>query len=103
MPDRSSGVVALSTCPSGELPRILSGRRALLKFVGASLLLQVTPVARSASNKMPSILAVRVWPAADYTRVAIEHDTPLKYSHFAVSNPERLVVDLEGVELNSVL
>lgn len=103
MPDRSSGVVALSTCPSGELPRILSGRRALLKFVGASLLLQVTPVARSASNKMPSILAVRVWPAADYTRVAIEHDTPLKYSHFTVSNPERLVVDLEGVELNSVL
>lgn len=52
---------------------------------------------------MPGILAVRVWPAADYTRVAIEHDAPLRYSHFMVKNPERLVVDLEGIEFNSVL
>ncbi len=52
---------------------------------------------------MPGILAVRVWPAADYTRVAIEHDAPLRYSHFMVKNPERLVVDLEGIEFNGVL
>jgi N-acetylmuramoyl-L-alanine amidase len=81
----------------------LAGRRALIKFAGASLLLQVMPVARAAANRIPSILAVRVWPASDYTRVAIEHDVPLKYTHFTVKNPERLVVDLEGIEFNSVL
>ena len=81
----------------------LAGRRALIKFAGASLLLLVTPVGRAAASKNPSILAVRVWPAADYTRVAIEHDSPLKYTHFTVKNPERLVVDLEGIEFNSVL
>jgi N-acetylmuramoyl-L-alanine amidase len=81
----------------------LARRRDLIKFAGASLLLLVTPVARAAANRGPSILAVRVWPAADYTRVAIEHDAPLKYTHFTVKNPERLVVDLEGIEFNSVL
>lgn len=81
----------------------LARRRDLIKFAGASLLLLVTPAARAAANRSPSILAVRVWPAADYTRVAIEHDAPLKYTHFTVKNPERLVVDLEGIEFNSVL
>ena len=49
------------------------------------------------------MLAVRVWPAADYTRVTLEHDLPLKFTHFTVENPDRLVVDIEGVEFNSVL
>jgi len=46
---------------------------------------------------------VRVWPARDYTRVTLEHDQPIRYSHLLVKDPERLVVDLEGVEFNSVL
>lgn len=81
----------------------LAGRRDLIKFAGASLLLLVSPVGRAVSDRNLGILAVRVWPAADYTRVAIEHSAPLKYSHFMVKNPERLVVDLEGIEFNSVL
>jgi N-acetylmuramoyl-L-alanine amidase len=103
MSERSSDFLGLSARPPDEALSALDGRRALLKFVGASLLLQVTPTAFSAANKTPSILAVRVWPAADYTRVAIEHNIPIKYSHFTVNNPDRLVVDLEGIELNSVL
>ncbi len=35
--------------------------------------------------------------------MTIECDAPVKYSQFSVKNPERLVVDLEGIELNSVL
>ncbi len=50
-----------------------------------------------------SVLAVRVWPAPDYTRVTLEYAAPLKFSYLQVGNPERLVVDLEGVEFNSVL
>ena len=79
------------------------GRRELIKFAGASLILLVSPVGRAATDRNPGILAVRVWPAADYTRVAIEHNAPLKFTHFTVKNPERLVVDLEGIEFNSVL
>lgn len=78
-------------------------RRELIKFSGASLLLLVTPVGRAAINKGPGVIAVRVWPAADYTRVTIELGAPLKFSHFTIKNPERLVVDLEGVEFSGVL
>ncbi len=78
-------------------------RRELIRFAGASLVLLVTPVARAAPDRGPGIIAVRVWPAADYTRVAIELGAPLKFTHFTIKNPDRLVVDLEGVEFNSVL
>ena len=78
-------------------------RRQLIRFAGASLLLLVSPVGRAAIDRAQGILAVRVWPAADYTRVAIECSAPIKFSHFTIRNPDRLVVDLEGVELNSVL
>ena len=83
--------------------KTLAGRRGLIQFAGASLLLLVTPVGQASLNRQPGVLAVRVWPAADYTRVTIELGAPLKFSHFTVKNPERLVVDLEGIEFNSVL
>ncbi|MEQ4924945.1 N-acetylmuramoyl-L-alanine amidase AmiC [Proteus hauseri] len=75
-------------------------RRRLVKGIGALLLLSVSPVGLAASA---SVVAVRVWPASTYTRVTIESGTPLKYRQFALSNPERVVVDLEGIQLNSVL
>lgn len=50
-----------------------------------------------------SLIAVRVWPADEYTRVTLEDKAPLKYSHLMLRNPDRLVVDLEGVEFDSVL
>jgi N-acetylmuramoyl-L-alanine amidase len=78
------------------------GRRQLLRYASASLILSLSPVAGAAS-KLPSILAVRIWPAADYTRVTLEHEGALKYTHFTVENPDRLVVDIEGVEFDSVL
>lgn len=78
------------------------GRRQLLRCAGATLILSVSPLA-GAAVRQPSVLSVRVWPAADYTRVTLEHDAPLKFTHFTVENPDRLVVDIEGVEFNSVL
>ena len=78
------------------------GRRQLLRCAGATLILSVSPLA-GAVAKLPSVLSVRIWPAADYTRVTLEHDAPLKFTHFTVENPDRLVVDIEGVEFNSVL
>ena len=79
------------------------GRRRLLGYAGASLIFTVSPLAGAAASRLPSVLAVRIWPAADYTRVTLEHDAPLKFTYFTVENPDRLVVDIEGVEFNSVL
>ena len=50
-----------------------------------------------------AILAVRVWPANDYTRVTIESDKSLLAQHFMAENPQRLVVDIENLELNAAL
>ena len=49
------------------------------------------------------VLAVRVWPAQDYTRITLEHDGQIKASHFTLKNPERLVVEIEGTDLNPAL
>lgn len=88
---------------SERAQKLQAERRRLIKFAGASLFLLVSPVGRAAVDHNPSILAVRVWPAADYTRVTIECSSSLKYSHFTIKNPDRLVVDLEGIEFSSVL
>ncbi|WP_373327781.1 AMIN domain-containing protein, partial [Cronobacter turicensis] len=75
-------------------------RRHLLQGAGAMWLLSVSQVGHAASSQ---IIAVRVWPASTYTRVTIESNRVLKYRQFALSNPERVVVDIEGISLNSVL
>ena len=49
------------------------------------------------------VVSSRIWPARDYTRVTLESKSELKYTLLSVKNPERLVVDLEGVELNAAL
>jgi N-acetylmuramoyl-L-alanine amidase len=50
-----------------------------------------------------TILAVRVWPADDYTRVTIESDGMLATKQLFVGTPPRLAVDIEGVELSTEL
>jgi hypothetical protein len=77
-------------------------RRDVLKYAAAGLTLLVTRVGAGATA-MASVLAVRVWPARDYTRVTLENDQAIRYTQMLVKNPERLVVDLEGVEFNQVL
>nr|WP_229506394.1 N-acetylmuramoyl-L-alanine amidase [Massilia sp. BJB1822] len=74
-------------------------RRTVLKAGGTLLLSVLAPQLAHAAQ----ILAVRVWPADDYTRVTLENDSDLKTSHFLVKDPERLVVDIEGLELNPTL
>ncbi|HYD60890.1 MAG TPA: N-acetylmuramoyl-L-alanine amidase [Noviherbaspirillum sp.] len=74
-------------------------RRTIIKAGGTLLLSVFSPLPSQAAQ----ILAVRVWPAEDYTRVTLENDTNLKTSHFIVKDPERLVVDIEGLELNPTL
>lgn len=50
-----------------------------------------------------SILAARVWPAADYTRITLETVKPVMGKIVLLKNPDRLVLDMEDVELGSSL
>jgi N-acetylmuramoyl-L-alanine amidase len=74
------------------------GRRRFLSAAPGALLALDLPLAHAGT-----IVAVRVWPARDYTRVTLELDEPLRTSHFTVTDPPRLVVDLEGVDTDPAL
>lgn len=74
-------------------------RRTVLK-AGATLLLSLLG---HGTARAAQIIAVRVWPAKDYTRVTLENDSKLKATHFTIKDPHRLVVEIEGVDLDTKL
>jgi len=89
----ASGPATPMSAPAAPL------RRKMIAGGGALLLLPVVPrLARAAT-----ILAVRTWPADEYTRVTLEMDTELKAEHFTLDNPHRLVVDIEGLRLSPAI
>ena len=47
-----------------------------------------------------TVMAVRIWPARDYTRVTIELDRELKFTQKYLRGPERLFVDLEDLDID---
>ena len=50
-----------------------------------------------------NISSARIWPAQDYTRLTLESKLPISYNLFTLSNPQRLVIDLDDVDINSAL
>ncbi|GAA4429100.1 N-acetylmuramoyl-L-alanine amidase [Acidovorax lacteus] len=84
--------------PSAGLAPRGTTRRALLRGGTLVLLLGTQHIAWGAT-----ILAVRVWPAADYSRVTIESDGKLVARQFFVTTPPRLAVDIEGIDLSPEL
>ncbi|MFH2139655.1 MAG: N-acetylmuramoyl-L-alanine amidase [Pseudomonadota bacterium] len=58
--------------------------------------------AGSAHAEIP-VTSARLWPAQDYTRLTLESKSAIRYNQFTLSNPERLVIDLEEVELSAAL
>ena len=89
LPDSPAGV----NSPAKPLRRKLLVRGCTL------LLLPVIPSFAHAAT----ILAVRTWPAEEYTRVTLEMDTELKAEHFTVENPNRLVVDIDGLSMSRAI
>jgi N-acetylmuramoyl-L-alanine amidase len=85
--------------PLLRTPLSSTRRRTLLKAGGTLLLSVIAPLPASAAQ----ILAVRIWPAEDYTRVTLENDGDIKATHLMVPNPPRLVVDIDGLALNDTL
>lgn len=76
----------------------MSSRRQALRLGTTVLLLRAPQLAFGAE-----IIAVRVWPAVDYTRVTIESDAALAARHTLVETPDRLVIDIDGLELSPQL
>jgi N-acetylmuramoyl-L-alanine amidase len=76
-------------------------RRRQILCAGASTLVLGLAAPRLAWAS--SVLGVRVWPARDYTRVTIESDQPLQNAQHLLQGPDRLVVDLNGLDLDQAL
>ncbi|CAM8657686.1 AmiC N-acetylmuramoyl-L-alanine amidase [Burkholderiales bacterium] len=75
-------------------------RRDLVLGAGAALLLGF----QTQDAMALEVLAVRLWPARDYTRVAIEHDSPgLAFRTNLLTQPDRLLVDIDGMQLSPAL
>ena len=67
-----------------------------------TLILLACALGAGSAGAADRIAAVRVWPAQDYTRITIEADRPIRHELLLVKNPERLVLDLDGVDFASV-
>ncbi len=72
----------------------------LSSFLSLIVMFGLLSTAHAESNAM---IAARVWPAQEYTRITLEAGKPLVYKMTLLKNPERVVVDIENVELNQVL
>lgn len=84
--------------PVSSPTRALSRRR-LLGVASTLLLLPVIPRLAMAAR----LLAVRTWPAEEYTRVTLELDSELKAEHFTLETPHRMVVDIQGIDVTPAL
>jgi N-acetylmuramoyl-L-alanine amidase len=90
----------MSNTPSNKLTNLVRREQLKLsaKLLSFALLLTEIDIAWGAK-----ILGVRIWPSEDYTRITLESDTPLPISQQVLSNPDRLVVDVQGLQLNATL
>jgi len=73
--------------------------RALLRahagWRGLALLLALAFV----GSAQAEVVAARIWPAPEYTRLTLETKEELRYTLFTVKDPERLVLELETDEI----
>lgn len=73
-------------------------RRILLKWSGLLPLTALPQLAHAAD-----VVAVRIWPAQDYTRITLESDGALQYTQTFYTDPPRLGVDITGITLTPTL
>lgn len=76
-------------------------KRFLIKGIIATCLLSVTRVGFAAA--MAQVVAVRVWPSSTYTRITLESNVKLNYKSAQLYNPDRMVIDIDNLNLNPIL
>lgn len=77
--------------------------RAVVKLTTLLILCWLPLFWASGAHAAIAVGSARVWPAQDYTRLTLESKQAIRHNMFTVSKPERLVIDLEDVELGSAL
>src|SRR5256886_2802391 len=87
---RSGNRPCLQRGSAGGQDRSALRRRRSLAVIAAGLACLALASAADAQ-----VVASRIWPARDYTRLTIESKAELKFQVFALKSPERLVLDLE--------
>ncbi|MGP1930207.1 MAG: N-acetylmuramoyl-L-alanine amidase [Arsenophonus sp. ET-YP4-MAG3] len=75
-------------------------QRCFLQGIVVIILLIITPLGLASSL---NIIAIRILPASNYTRITLESNIILKYRQFALSSPNRIIVDLRNLKLNAIL
>ncbi|PYX50646.1 MAG: hypothetical protein DMG79_05320, partial [Acidobacteria bacterium] len=55
------------------------------------------------SGRMPRVTGIRHWSTPDYTRVAIDLESEIKFGSQRISNPDRIFFDLRDTKLASTL
>src|SRR3989339_879033 len=93
--DSERGAQSGGSCQHGDRQTMLRAAITLLTFTTLLWLPQVFAAV--------AVSAARVWPAQDYTRLTLESRQVIRHNMFTVSDPERLVIDLEDVELGDTL
>ncbi|HXX86326.1 MAG TPA: N-acetylmuramoyl-L-alanine amidase [Casimicrobiaceae bacterium] len=63
-------------------------------------MLPAAPFLSSVRLFASTIASARLWPAQEYTRLIIESATPLSFQWVTMKGPERLALDLDGVEMS---
>ena len=72
----------------------------MLRFAAKLIVLLLwLPCAQAATL----INSARVWPSQDYTRLTLESRQPINHNLFTLQNPDRLVIDLDDVEIHGAL
>ena len=89
-------------------PIVLPGRARTRSFIRFTLFfvtlwLLVGALSSALAQSASQITSARVWPSQDYTRVTLETQAPVQYTVLSLKDPERLVLDLEGVDITAVL
>lgn len=72
-------------------------------FLRRWLVLGLLLLAATGQANTVKVDGVRLWPSPTNTRLVFDLSGPVDYSYFSLSNPDRLVIDLNGAQLNTNL
>ena len=78
----------------GAITRISLQRRRVCQW----LLLPAGQLLLPALSSAATVASARIWPAQEYTRLILESASPIAHQMMLLKDPQRLVLDLEGVE-----
>lgn len=72
-------------------------------LITASALVALSMVSIVGLAAANTVTAARVWPAQDYTRITLEANSPLNYKMSIIKDPDRIVVDINDIDLNQAM